>query len=384
MPEYHDNGLECIPLARPCVTDEMRERVLAVLDSGYLTEGPVTRALETSWAHFVGVSNAIAVTSCTTGLELVLRALGIGPGDEVLVPDYTYPATAFAARSLGADVGIVDVSPMTMLVDYDAMERAVGPRTRAIIPVSLFGNPLDYSRLGFARERGLHIVEDAACAVGAMFEGAHAGVEADAAVFSMHPRKSVTSGEGGIITTSNGLLAAQMRSRKHFGLDIEGIGGAPRFVREGTNLKLSDVLAAIGLAQMDMVHDILCDRRQLAERYAGLLADAQGVTLPEVTEGGMHGWQTFSVFVDGRDEIMARLRERGIEVQIGTYALHREPVFQNREYYTFHGDMAGSRWAYEHCLALPLFPGMTHAQQDRVVHELCMAVEWSSRRVASA
>ncbi|NJB69506.1 dTDP-4-amino-4,6-dideoxygalactose transaminase [Desulfobaculum xiamenense] len=373
-----------IPLARPCVTAAVRERVLAVLDSGQLTEGPVTAELESQWAAFTGATHAVAATSCTTGLELVLRTLGVGPGDEVLVPDFTYPATALAVLNVGADVVLVDVDPRTMLVDYRAMEEAAGPNVRVAVPVSIFGNPLDYGQLAHLSNRGITIVEDAACALGATFGGRRVGSLADVSVFSMHPRKTVTTGEGGMITTSDGELAERLRSCKHFGMvaDADSPTGMC-FSCEGTNLKLSDVLAAIGVAQMERIDAILAERAALAAGYVALLADAPGVTLPEITPGGTHGWQSFCVFVERRDEIMARMRRHNIEAQIGTYALHMQPVFRDNPRCRLHGTMEGGRRVFSRCLALPLFVGMTAAQQRRVVDELLAAMGVTGRNDAA-
>ncbi len=207
-----------IPLMKPYVTPEVKQAVCDVLDSGWLTEGPVTRALEESFGRYIGCEYALAVSNCTVGLETALRALGIGPGHEVIVPDYTYPATAFAVNLVGATAVLVDVHPATLLIDYEALEAAITPRTRAVMPVSIFGNPLDYDRLHQIRARhGLYIIEDAACAIGAAFRNTKVGALADISVFSLHPRKFITTGEGGIITTANREWAEWMLSYTHFG-----------------------------------------------------------------------------------------------------------------------------------------------------------------------
>ena len=360
-----------IPLIRPYVTDEVRARVLEVLDSGYLTEGPVTRELETAFRQYVGCRHALAVTSCTTGLELALRCLGIGPGDEVIVPDYTYPATASAVAIVGARAVIVDCAPDTMLIDRGAAEAAIGPRTKAMIPVSLFGNPLDYEWLDNLRARhGLRIVEDAACSIGAEYRGRKVGSLADITVFSLHPRKFITTGEGGIVTTDDDKWAAWMESYKHFGMAQAAERAGVVFERVGTNYKLSNLQAAVGVVQMRHVDELLAQRRALAAGYAERLAACPGVTLPVTTEGGVHSYQSFCVFVPERDRILASLRSGGIEVQIGTYALHRQPAYQDRELFDLRGPMTGSSTAFASCLALPLFHDMTAAQQDEVVRAL--------------
>lgn len=354
-----------IPLIKPRITDAAKQRVMDVLDSGYLTEGPVTREFEDRVGAYCGATHCIAVTSCTTGLELALRALDIGPGDEVIVPDYTYPATASAASVVGATPVIVDVNPQTMLIDYDALEAAVTPRTKAVIPVSLFGNPLDWEKLDAIKaEHDLFMVEDAACSIGAQWQGARVGTQADITVFSLHPRKFITTGEGGLVCTQNDAWAEWMHSFKHFGMAATTGRKDVEFVRIGSNHKLSNVLAAIGLAQMDEIDAMLARRQELAARYDALLSDMEGVEPQATTPGGTHSYQSYCVRVADRDRILQAMREAGIEVQIGTYALHMHEAFKGC------AAMPGSREAFDTCLALPLYHEMTEDDQKRVVREL--------------
>jgi len=364
-----------IPLIRPVIDDTVKQRVLEVLDSGYLTEGAVTRDFEENVRRFVGAGHAMAVPSCTVGLEIALRAFGVGPGHEVIVPDYTYPATASVVNIVGALPVVVDVDPETMLVDYDALERAITPHTRAILPVSLFGNPLDYERLDDIRTRyGVYVIEDAACALGAAHAGTRAGAACDAAVFSFHPRKFITTGEGGMVTTNSAEHAAWMDAYKHFGLTASTPREAATFTTIGTNAKLSDILAAVGLAQMERIDELLARRLALAARYTELLDGMPGVTMPRTTPGGTHSYQTYCIHIDRRDHIMAALRAQGVEAQIGTYALHRQPAFANPATCRLSGPMLGSRQAADHCLALPLYHHMTDDDQRHVVRTLAEAM----------
>jgi dTDP-4-amino-4,6-dideoxygalactose transaminase len=186
-----------IPLIKPFINEEIKKKVLSVLESGFLTEGPVAREFEEVCRKYLGCKHCIVVSSCTVGIEMALHCLNVGPGDEVIVPDYTYPATADAVAIVGAKIVLVDVDPGTMLMDYDALEGAISPRTKAMIPVSLFGNPLDYDRLNAIKEQyDIYIVEDAACALGAEYKSVRVGNLADISVFSLHPRKFITTGEG--------------------------------------------------------------------------------------------------------------------------------------------------------------------------------------------
>lgn len=360
-----------IPLIRPYIDQDIKNRVLAVLESGMLTEGEVTRAFEEAVRSFIGCRRALAVTSCTTGLEMALRALEVGPGDEVIVPDYTYPATADAVAIVGATVVIVDVDQETMLIDYDAVERAVTPRTKAVIPVSLFGNPLDYDRLLKIREdHGLSIVEDAACSLGAAWRGGKVGTFSDITVFSLHPRKFITTGEGGIIATDNQAWADWMESYKHFGIGVQDSRLTTSFERIGANYKLSNLLAAVGLGQMVKIDELLDRRLALAQRYREKLGGVNGIKFSRTTEGGTHSCQSFCVLIRNRNRVLDTLRGMGIEVQIGTYSLHMHAAFQSSEYCRISGTLEGSTHAFRHCLTLPLYHDMTEDEQDRVVSEL--------------
>jgi dTDP-4-amino-4,6-dideoxygalactose transaminase len=364
-----------IPLTRPYITQEVKDKVCEVLDSGYLTEGNVTREFEDSVRDYIGCEHAIAVTSCTTGLEVALRALGVGVGDEVIVPDYTYPATASVVDIVGAHIVIVDVDPKTMLVDYEALEKAITPRTKAIIPVSLFGNPLDYERLRAIKEKhGVYIVEDAACSIGAEYKGVKVGNLADISVFSLHPRKFITTGEGGIITSNNSEWVEWMRSYKRFGVeDIQARVGS-RFERIGTNYKLSNIQAAVGLVQMKYISELLSKRQLLVKNYVNLLKDNGGVGFQQVSQFGTHSYQSFCIFIKDRDTVLHNMREQGIEVQIGTFSLHMHKAFKENSNCQINGDMKGSTYAFEHCLALPLYHDMSNDEQEYVVEKIIQII----------
>ncbi|MCL2146386.1 MAG: DegT/DnrJ/EryC1/StrS aminotransferase family protein [Synergistaceae bacterium] len=363
-----------IPLIKPYINDSVKKMVSDVLDSGHLTEGRVTHELENIFADFTGAPYAIAVTSCTTGMEIALRALDIGEGDEVIVPDYTYPATAGVVSIVGATPVIVDVEPKTMLIDRYSVEKAITARTKAIMPVSIFGNPLDYSWINeIKRKHNLFVIEDSACTIGAEMNGQKVGSFADISVFSLHPRKFITTGEGGIITTSDKNLSDWMNSYKHFGI---GNVGAERsevcFERIGTNYKISDVLSAIGLAQMQSIDILLADRITQAEIYKRLISKCNNLEIQETYEGAKHSYQTFIVFVENRDEVMRKMREIGIEVQIGTYAIHVNPAYNKCRRVAADGSdfLKGSIYAYEHALALPMFFGLSESEQEYIIEKL--------------
>jgi dTDP-4-amino-4,6-dideoxygalactose transaminase len=365
-----------IPLIKPFITPEIKAGVNEVLDSGYLTEGQVTRQFEESIENYTGCRHALAVCNCTVGLEMALRAVGIGPGDEVIVPDYTYPATASVVQIVGAKIVMVDVDPATMLIDYEAVEKAVSKKTRAIIPVSIFGNPLDYSRLWEIKKKyNLYLIEDAACALGAQYDGTYAGNLADISVFSFHPRKFITTGEGGMVTTNDPAWFEWMESYKHFGMGTHDSRGGTRFEDIGTNYKLSNVQAAIGLGQMRDIEMLLENRRQSADRYDQYLKNQPAVSLPAVTPKGIHSLQSYCTFVPERDRVIEQLKTKNIETQIGTYALHMHRAFNRNSNCRIVGELPGSRYAYEHCLTLPLYHDISDDDQQYVVAELLKCIK---------
>lgn len=364
-----------IPLTKPYIPQEVKDEVIQVLDSGYLTEGSVTKQFEDSIKEYIGCKHALAVSNCTVGLEVALRALGIGQGDEVIVPDFTYPATAAVVAIVGATIVLVDIDPETMLIDYRAIEEAVTERTKAIIPVSIFGNPLDYGRLWHVKEKhNLYLIEDAACSIGAKYDGDFVGNLADISVFSFHPRKFITTGEGGMITTNNPEWAGWMESYKHFGMSSTGSRRDTHFERIGTNYKLSNVQAAIGLVQMRQISSLLEKRTRLADRYYELLANRPSVSFPKITPKGIHSWQSFCIFTPNRDQVIEKLEIKNIETQIGTYALHMHHAYRRNANCHIIGALSGSRYAFEYCLTLPLYQGMTTDQQEYVVSELLSSI----------
>lgn len=364
-----------IPLIIPYMDQRIKDFVCEVLDSGYLTEGRVVQEFEEQICTYVACKHSIAVTSCTTGLELALRALGIGPGDEVIIPDYTYPATGDAVAIVGATIVIVDVNRETMLIDYDALESAVTPRTKAVIPVSGFGNPIDYDRLQSIREKyGIHIVEDAACALGAEFGGKKVGNLADITVFSFHPRKFITTGEGGMVTTNNTKWWQWIQKYKHFGMPMHTRRKSTSFESIGTNCKMSDILAAVGVGQMKIVDELLNKRIELAGRYISMLSGVSGIAIPSTTANGKHSRQSFCIYVNKRDQVMNTMRSQGVEAQIGTYALHLQPAFSPSESCRVAASLDNSRYAFDHCLVLPLYNGLAADDQQRVVECLLYAL----------
>lgn len=354
-----------IYLMRPFVGAEELEAVKAVFESKYLTEGPVTAEFERQFADFVGAKHAIAVTSCMTGLVLALDALGVGKGDEVIVPDFTHPATGDCAYEVGADAVLVDVDRRTYNITPEGVETAITEKTACIIPVSWGGNPIDPEIYRIGEDHGIPILEDAACSTGAMISDKRVGSIADISTFSFHPRKILTTGEGGMITTNDDALAEKMVALKHFGATKDG-----RFTYHGTNYKMSNILAAIGIEQLKKLPGILADRIRRAGLYTDLLKDIEGIVPPTVSPGTRHVFQSYCIYLeeDGiRDRLRQDLGERGIETQIGTYALHQEPSYAGVR---ISGDLQNSVALFKNLLTLPLHHELTDDDQQLVVESI--------------
>lgn len=353
-------------------TDEREvEEVARVLATGYLTQGPKVAEFEGLIARMIGSRHAFAMSSCTTALHLALVALGIGAGDDVLVPDFTFPATANVVVQQGARPVLVDVQANTYSVDTQKLETRLTPNTRAIIPVHAFGLSADMDPvMDFARRHGLAVIEDAACALGASYYGRHCGTIGHTGCFSFHPRKSITTGEGGMIVTDDESLAERIRLlRNHGGLRA---GAYLEFEAAGFNYRLSDLQAAVGVAQMGKFDWVLERKRALAGQLTGLLRRVKGVTPPIEPAGYLHTYQSYVVMLDSaidRDEVIAAMRRREVETTLGTYALHAQPFFQ-RTYGYAAGDLPGSYHVFRQSLTLPLYPQMNAEDPERVVEAL--------------
>lgn len=361
-------------LARPLLGEDELAEVKSVLDSGYLTQGPKVEEFEALVRERVGTPHAVAVTSATTALHLTLAALGVGQGDEVLVADFTFPATANVVVQLGATPVLVDVDLTTFGMNPADLERRITAKTRAIMPVHPFGLPADMGPiLDIANAAGIPVIEDAACALGATYRESPAGALGLAGCFSFHPRKSVTTGEGGMVATADDDLAARLRLlRSHGGVRSEG-----RFTFEaaGFNYRLSDILAAVGVAQMRRLDVLLAARRRIAMAYDSALGSTERLRLPITPPHATHTYQSYVVLLDedvDRDAVIATLRSRGIEATLGTYALHAQPYF-SRSLGLVPGDLHGSYQAFRRTLALPLHAGIS----DDDIAFVCQSLEAS-------
>jgi dTDP-4-amino-4,6-dideoxygalactose transaminase len=359
----------------PLTGQEELDQVARVLETGYLTQGPKAAEFETLVAAYTGVRHAFATSSCTTALHLAVVALGVGPGDEVVVPDFTFPATANVVVQQGATPVVVEIERDTFGMDPEALAAAITPRTKAVIVVHAFGLCADMDAINkICDAAGVPVVEDAACALGGTYHGRAAGSLSTVGAFSFHPRKIITTGEGGMITTDDDELAARFAVlRSH--------GGVRRdlyfeFEEAGFNYRLSDVNAAIGVAQMARLKGLVQRRRENANRLTGMLAGTPGLDTPDEPAGVEHTYQSYVVMLDDaidRDAVIRGTKERDVETTLGTYSLHAQPYFQRALGLREGGCPNGSR-AFRQSLTLPLYPQLTDRDLERIVEAVTAAV----------
>jgi dTDP-4-amino-4,6-dideoxygalactose transaminase len=376
--------MDAIPLVHASLGKQELAAVAEVFSSGWPAgQGLRGKALEMELAKRYGVGGAVAVSNCGAALHLGLLALGVEPGDEVIVADYTFPAPAHAVRYVGAVPIFADVRADTGTVDPQAVADLVGPRTVGVIAVDTVGLPADYAELRSITDRhGLFLIEDAACAVGATYKGCQAGALAPVACLSFHGRKGITSGEGGALLTADPALAAGARLRSSFGIEsifdqarVVGLP-IPVFTEIGYNYKLSDIAAAILQVQIGRIGELLDRRRVVAAHYAELLADEELVTVPHVPQDRTHAWQSYLLKLDpsvDRAGVAADLRAQGIGCGHGTWACHLQPVYETKQPCPVSADL------FQRQLAIPMHAELSMNQVERVAENLRIALRAHAR-----
>jgi perosamine synthetase len=373
---------EMIPVMKPWFDEAEVEAAAEAIRSGWVAQGPRVAEFETEFAAMVKAPAAVAVSSCTTGLHLVLHALDLGRGDEVVVPSLSFIATANAPRYVGATPVFCDVDPITQNVTAETVEAVMTDRTRVVLAVHQVGMPAELEDLRkLCAARDVVLVEDAACAVGSTYGGEPIGATPALAIFSFHPRKLLTTGEGGMVTTADTALADRMVRLRQHGMSVNAYARhttagvvMESYSETGFNYRLTDIQAAIGLVQLAKIPAMVERRRLLADRYAEALSDVGGLILPGDPMNGTTNYQSYSViltdrFPVGRDDLMQRLQAAGVSTRRGVMAAHREPAFAGMPV----EPLPNTEYLTDNSIILPLFHQMTEGDIERVATAVAAA-----------
>ncbi len=381
-----------IPITRLSVGDEEGAAAAEAIRSGWLTQGPRGERFERAVAEYVGAPHAIAVSSCTTALHLALVAAGVGPGDEVICPSFTFIATANAIVYAGATPVFVDIDPATYNINPALIEAAITPRTAAILPVSQIGLPADLDAvIAIARRHGLRVIEDAAPSLGAAIGDRRLGAISDVTCFSFDARKILTTGEGGMVLTADEGIATRVRALRAHAASVSTLarhaaaGGVveERYPEVGYNYKLTDVQAAIGLVQMTKLDAFVAARRQRAARYAELLESDGRLTIPAEPPGRVHVYQSYCVRLGAgasRTAVMSAMAAQGVATR-RIMACHLEPAYAMNP---LRFPLPETERAERETLLLPIYPDLTAGQQSDVATALTGALDAAAARAPEA
>ena len=378
-----------VPLTKPLLGEAEELAVIQVLRSGWLVQGPKVAEFEDEVATYLGAKYAVATSSCTAALHLALLLHGIEPGDEVIVPSFTFIATANAVLYTGATPVFVDIDPRSYNLDPSAVQTAITPRTKAIMPVHQLGLAADMDRLAaIARQHDLVLIEDAAPAIGATYKGRKVGGLGNAACLSFHPRKVITTGEGGMLVTDSLPMADRARTLRAHGMSVSDLARhrAERVIFEeypelGYNYRMTDMQAAIGIEQLRRLDAMIERRRQIARRYAEALADVEGLLLPLSSHEAPHTYQSYMVELQSdlgvnRDQLMQQLLTVGVATRRGVMAIHLEPYYR-AQYPRL--TLPVTETAARRAMLLPIYATMTTAEQDYVIEQFVSALHTGHR-----
>ena len=371
-----------IQISQPMMGQEEWEALKEPIFSGWLTQGPKVAELQKLFAQRHEVKHALAVSNCTTALHLALLAVGVKPGDEVIVPAFTWVSTANAVIYCHAIPVFVDVDPITFNIDVKQIRSKITPKTKAIIPVHLFGLCADIDAIK-TEFPNLKIVEDAACAAGAGYKGKPAGSLGDIGCFSLHPRKSVTTGEGGMLTTNNDEAANLMDMLRNHGASVSEEQRhkgpkpyiLPEFNLSGFNYRMTDLQGAVGVVQLKKLDTFIDERQKWANYYTKELSDIPWLRTPQVANGYKHGWQSYVLFIDEtkapmkRNDIMEFLQQHGISTRPGTHAVHMLGYYATNYNLKPH-DFMGAFQSNEYSMSIPLHNKMVEEDYYYIVEKI--------------
>lgn len=378
-----------IPIARTELLDNEIQSVLEPLKSGWLVQGPKVQEFEKKWSEFTSSDNSLAVTSCTTALHLSLAALGFGPGDEAIVPAFTWISTANVVEHLGGKVIFCDIDPITFNIDVDQIEDKISSKTKAILPVHLFGLSANMDPINeIAKKYNLWVIEDAACGFGAIYKGRHVGTLGTTGCFSFHPRKAITTGEGGMVTTADANLAEKIKCLRDHGATMSDLqrhqGAKPYLLADhpeaGYNQRMTDIQAALGSAQMDRAQEIVAERRRLAKIYDEAFKSLDWLRTPACPSEYEHGYQSYPCMYNpqtidlnnlkeinqSRNDWMEFLQQKGVSTRPATHAVHMLSFYKNK-YDIKPEDFPNAYIANECSISLPLFHGMKDSEQMYII-----------------
>ncbi len=369
-----------IPITKPYFDKDEEKAVIAVLRSGWVTQGPKVAEFEEMFAKYVGTKYAVATTSATTALFLSLHVLGVGSGDEVIVPSFSFIATANVVVHVGATPVFVDIDPRTYNIDPKKIEEKITRRTKAIIPVDQVGVPCDIEDIKrIARKYNLKVIEDAACATGSRYKGKSLGGAFEVACFSFHPRKIVTTGDGGMITTNSKKIADTARLLRHQGMGVSDVArhNSSKIVHEsypvvGYNFRMTDIQASVGIEQFKKLPKLLKKRKEIADRYTEAFTKSDFVIPPFSPKDSKPNWQSYIIRLRGngkvtRDQLMQKLLDKGISTRRGIMAIHEEPPYE-KMYPKL--SLPETESASLETICLPIYHQMTEKEQDYVINNI--------------
>lgn len=366
-----------IPIAKPYLTTDEAQAAYDTILTGWITQGPRVAEFEKKFAEYTGARYAVALSNCTTGLHLAMIVSGIGAGDEVICPSMSYIATANAIRYVGANPIFAEVNPVTYNLDVQDVEKRIGPKTKAILLVHQIGMPADIDAFSaLAKKYNLKLIEDAACAAGSAYKGGKIGSHSELVCFSLHPRKVISTGDGGFVTTNNEAYYERLKLLRQHGMSVNDRvrHESSKVIFEdhvelGYNYRMTDIQAAVGIHQLAKLDWIVAERRKISRQYQEALADIPFIRLPKEEEGYFSNFQSFSIYLQkdcpvSRNELMQRMLDDGIATRRGIMTAHRETAYKQE---FAHVSLPVSEDAADNSIIIPLYIPMQQADIEKVI-----------------